>query len=221
MKNQSFTLKTVKRQTLNQHVYETIKRSILDGEIPAGAKLSEIQIGKQLGVSATPVREAFRMLTMEGLLHNDPWKGCVVQSFDEQTALDAIQCREALEVLALRLFLKRAQEKDILAIEYMLHQSEETEDISEFVATNSAIHNIWIDGCGNTHLQLLMQQLNTILLRERNVSANNENRRGEIIQEHHEILQAIRDKNSEIATKALSNHIQNGLKYSLQQNHKL
>ncbi len=84
---QEFTVKRVKRQTLNRTVYEAIKHSILKGDIPAGAKLSEVQMGKQLGVSATPVREAFRMLSMEGLIQIDPWKGAVVLGFSRTAAL--------------------------------------------------------------------------------------------------------------------------------------
>lgn len=214
--NSSFTMKRVNRQTLNQRVYQNIKQSILDGEIPPGCKLSEVQMGKQLGVSATPVREAFRMLAMEGLIRIDPWKGAVVQGFHPQEALEAIQCRDALETLALKLFLQRASEKEIDALEYMILQAETTQDLTEFVTLSSAIHDIWLEGCKNSRLLLLMGQLSPVLLRERNYSANDQKRKAEIILEHREILKALRARDIEAAVKALSRHIEQGYLYSTQ-----
>lgn len=209
-----FKVKSVKRQTLNQRVYQNIKQSILDGELPPGCKLSEVQMGKQLGVSATPVREAFRMLSMEGLIRVDPWKGAVVQGYNQQLALETLQCREALESLALKLFMEKAGKKDIQALEYMINQAENTDDINEFVSLSSAIHDIWLEGCQNSKLLTLMSLLNTELLRERNFSANNQIRKNAIIAEHREILKAIRSGDISAAVSALSKHIQNGYQYS-------
>lgn len=209
-----FKVKSVKRQTLNQSVYQNIKKSILDGELPPGCKLSEVQMGKQMGVSATPVREAFRMLAMEGLIRIDPWKGAVVQGFNPQSALETIQCRDALETLALRLFLEKASEKEIDALEYMINEAETTEDVNEFVSLSSAIHDVWLEGCRNSRLLSLMGQLNTDLLRERNYSANDRKRKEEIIAEHREILNAARAKDIDAAVQALHRHIERGYRYS-------
>lgn len=217
---QEFTVKRVKRQTLNRTVYEAIKHSILKGDIPAGAKLSEVQMGKQLGVSATPVREAFRMLSMEGLIQIDPWKGAVVQGFSKQAALENCQCREALELLALRLFMKKMTEKELDALRYMIHAARTTTDISEFVRTSSAIHDVWIKGSGNSKLQLMIGQLSTVTLRERNVSASDNLRRAEIIKEHARLLEALESRDTARAEEVLSSHIRKGFEYSLKQTEK-
>lgn len=214
---QEFTVKRVKRQTLNRTVYEAIKHSILKGDIPAGAKLSEVQMGKQLGVSATPVREAFRMLSMEGLIQIDPWKGAVVQGFSKQAALENCQCREALELLALRLFMEKMTEKELDALRYMIHAARTTTDISEFVRTSSAIHDVWIKGSGNSKLQLMIGQLSTVTLRERNVSASDNLRRAEIIKEHARLLEALESRDTARAEEVLSSHIRKGFEYSLKQ----
>lgn len=210
---QEFTVKRVKRQTLNRTVYENIKKSILSGDIPAGAKLSEVQMGRQLGVSATPVREAFRMLSMEGLIIIDPWKGAVVQGYSERAAIENSQCREALEGLALRLFMQRMSEKDLEALRYMIREAEQAEGISDFAQISSAIHDIWIKGCDNSRLLLMLSQLNDVTLRERNVSANDPVRRQQILNEHKELLDAMEQRNEERAAAALMNHIKNGFTY--------
>ncbi|MEA5135926.1 MAG: GntR family transcriptional regulator [Candidatus Fimivivens sp.] len=208
-----YPVKKVKRQTLNNYVYENIKHSILNGSIPAGVKLSEVGMGKQLGVSATPVREAFRMLAMEGLVRIDPWKGAMVQNYSEQTALETTQCREALEILSMELFMEKCLPQAIEAMRYMIEQVRSCEDVSEFVATSSAIHDIWIQGCGNTRLEGLLSQLNEVLLRERNISANDVKRRGEIVREHEDILDALKRKDRDAACAALRRHIRNGYDY--------
>lgn len=216
--NSDFTFQRVKRQTLNRTVYEAIKKSILSGELPAGVKLSEVQMGNQLGVSATPVREAFRMLSMEGLVTIDPWKGAVVQGYSQQAAVDNSQCREALELLALHLFMQKMNETDLAALQYMITQAEQTALLSDFVETSSAIHNLWIDRCGNSRIGQLMSQLNTVVLRERNVSATDEIRKKEIISEHRQILAALRARDEDAAAKALSLHIVNGFEYGKRKN---
>lgn len=213
MEQQEFTVKRVKRQTLNRTVYENIKKSILSGDIPAGAKLSEVQMGRQMGVSATPVREAFRMLSMEGLITIDPWKGAVVQGYSERAAIENSQCREALELLALRLFMQRMTEKDLSALRYMIKEAAETEEISDFVQISSAIHDIWIKGSDNSRLVLMLSQLNDVTLRERNVSANDPVRRQQILDEHKELLAAMEAKNVDRAAVALAVHIKNGFTY--------
>ncbi|MEG1849364.1 MAG: GntR family transcriptional regulator, partial [Oscillospiraceae bacterium] len=61
-------IRPVGRQPLNQKVYESLKMSILCGNIAPGVKLSENQVALQMDTSTTPVREAFRMLAAEGLV---------------------------------------------------------------------------------------------------------------------------------------------------------
>ena len=94
---------TVSRQTLSQKCYEQIKESILSRDIMPGERLQEVRIANMLDVSPAPVREAFRMLAMEGLIRIDPWKGAVVQCYSSEEILDVVQCRVALETLALKL----------------------------------------------------------------------------------------------------------------------
>ena len=73
--------KIKERETLNQKVYNSIKNMIIDGEIKGGDKLNEVDIAELLGVSATPVRETFRMLAMEGLVEIIPYKGVIVREY--------------------------------------------------------------------------------------------------------------------------------------------
>lgn len=206
----------IKRQTLNQRVYENIKASILAGRLTEGTKLSEQQMAASLGVSATPVREAFRMLATEGLVRIEPWKGAVVQGFTEADTLEAVQCREALECQAMRLIFDQLTEEDFQKIEGLVKQAQHTEDYSEFVHLSSSIHDVWIEGCGNRRLSAMMKQLDDVLLHDRNVSAVDAARTKQIVEEHTEILAALRAHDLNRAIAALTAHIYNGYRYSIQ-----
>lgn len=204
--------------TLNQKVYNTLKMAILNHDLPCGTKLNETQVAKQLSVSATPVREAFRMLSAEGLLRTEPWKGVFVQDFSRDEIQEAYQCREVLEPFALELLLQKNNGclPDHLLQEFreLLERSQSSIDVSEVVQINSHLHGIWINNCGNTKLRQLIDSLNEVLLHERNFSANDELRRRQIDQEHQAMLDSFERGDQHGAIQALRIHIKNGYHYS-------
>ena len=212
----------VARETLQQKVYENLKMLILDGAISPGTKLNETHVAKQMNTSATPVREAFRMLAAEGFVKMEPWKGVVVQEYKPCEIKDVFECREALEILGLELTVKRICESPnsselLKKLDKEIEKSENSSDLTEFVASNSEIHNFWISGSGNERLAVLMESLNDLLLHDRYVSGMDEERRKQIIKEHTDILKAIRACDIESAKKFLKLHIRNGYLYSMEQ----
>ena len=209
----------VGRQPLNQKIYENLKQLILEGTIPPGTKLNETQVARQMGTSTTPVREAFRLLAAEGFLKIEPWKGAVVQEYSTDEIMEVFRCREVLETLALELTISRLasapdREEALERIGKEIALSEE-DALSGFVDRNSGIHDFWIRGSGNHRLMALMDSLSDVLLHDRNVSAMDEDRRREIIQEHRQIFEAVQKLDQEAARAALVRHIQNGYRYSL------
>ncbi len=208
------------RQPLSQKIYESLKQLILEGDIPPGSKLNETQVAERMNTSTTPVREAFRLLASEGLVKIEPWKGVVVQEYSTDEILEVFQCRQVLETLALDLTISRMErlpnrEEELRRIEEDIALSEGEDAYSGFVGRNSGIHNFWIKGSGNRRLLLLMENLNDVLLHDRNMSAMDEKRREEIIAEHREIFRAVRVLDREGARAALTRHMENGYQYSL------
>lgn len=215
MDENNLSIRSVARQTLSQKAYESIKESILSGELEPGARLQEVRMAKLLGVSAAPVREAFRMLQAEGLIRIDPYKGAVVQKYSKDEMLDVIQCRIALETMALRIAYERLGTRLVERIGKGLKASAESEGVSDMVYVNNTLHQIWIQGCKNIKLIAFMDQLNDVVLREMNFSAIDERRSREIVAEHSAIYEALRSDDIELAVVKLSKHIQNGYMYSL------
>ena len=124
---------------LRDVVFKTLRQAILRGELQPGERLMEIALAKKLGVSRTPIREAIRMLELEGLVLMIPRKGAEVAGITEKSLRDTLEVRRALEELAIELSctkitddeieeLKQAEEefvnsienKDIIDLQYTL-----------------------------------------------------------------------------------------------------
>src|ERR1700758_5741009 len=83
-----------------ERAYEHTKRAIIRGDLAAGTMTSELLICQQLGLSRTPVHEAFLRLAAEGLLSLESRKGAVVRPMSPSEARDVLEMREAVEAMA-------------------------------------------------------------------------------------------------------------------------
>src|SRR5688500_15710836 len=93
--------------TKMEAVADSIRRRILDGKLPPGMQLMQEQVAQELGVSPTPVREAFGVLEAEGLIERRPHRGVVVAERDPQGVAEAFEFRSAVEVLAIKWIQER------------------------------------------------------------------------------------------------------------------
>ena len=88
---------------LRDVVFRTLRQAILRGELKPGERLMEIRLANQLGVSRTPIREAIRMLELDGLVIMVPRKGAQVAQITEKDLNDVLEVRLGLEELAVKL----------------------------------------------------------------------------------------------------------------------
>lgn len=91
---------------LREVVFKTLRNAIVHGEFEPGERLMEVTLAKRLGVSRTPVREAMRMLELEGLVVMIPRRGAEVARITTKDLSDALEIRMALEDLAAGLACK-------------------------------------------------------------------------------------------------------------------
>ncbi len=101
-----------KSLTRSLSVTDRIRAAILSGEIAPGARLHEIKLSEQLGVSRTPVRAALQSLSSEGLLDHAPNRGYAVRQFATSDIVDAYEIRSTLEALAARFAAERGLTED-------------------------------------------------------------------------------------------------------------
>lgn len=104
--------KRAETSLLTDQVYDMIHESIMNGDLPAGARLRVRDLAEQVGTSVMPVREAIRRLEEAGLAERSPHKGAVVKGLTLAELVHVYDVRRLLEVEAARLGAQRISAED-------------------------------------------------------------------------------------------------------------
>ena len=97
----------MQNETLSERVFTKLKDDILSGAYVPGERLLYEKVAERLGVSMTPLKDAFHKLEQEGLVNNVPRRGCFVTRLDDEDIVEYCQIRWALESLAVDLVCSR------------------------------------------------------------------------------------------------------------------
>lgn len=197
---------------LRDVVFNNIRQAILRGELKPGERLMEIALANQLGVSRTPVREAIRMLELEGLVIMVPRKGAQVAQITEQDLNDVLEVRLGLEELAVRIACERMTQEELDALLGAVKEFEsviEANNLSVLAEADVKVHEIIYNG---THNQRLVQIINNIreqMYRYRVEYLKDEECRENLCEEHYELWSALSRRDCKGAVDAISIHIKN------------
>lgn len=197
---------------LRDVVFKTLRQAILKGELAPGERLLEVQLADKLGVSRTPVREAIHKLAQEGLVVLIPRKGAEVASISEKSLRDVLEVRLALETLAVSLACERITQEDlqILEQEFLAFQkSVERDELLDITQRDEAFHDAIYNSTYNTRLVTMINNLREQMYRYRMEYIKERDKREMLVQEHLEIMNAIKAGDSEAAQEAIRRHIDN------------
>ena len=208
-----FQLQLSKGSPLSEQVYEQLKAAIMQGLLSPETRLTETEVAQQIGVSPTPVREAFRRLAAEGFLEIAPWKGVKVRSITEKEILETYQCREVLEGLACRLAASSIDSSGLQKLRRLIKKSQEAASANEIVTVNSAIHTLILEYAGNAKLRATLGLFHETIIRDRTLTAYNAARQHEIHGEHDAIFAALEAGDADAAEQAMRVHVRNGYAY--------
>ena len=125
----------IERPTLHEVVVSRLRDMIIEGQLPAGNRIHEGELCQHLGISRTPLREALKVLAMEGLVDLTPGRGATVRRLTAKDILDMLSVLSALERLAGTLTCQQATDEDIQEIR-RLHD----EMLSFYAAGDSGGH---------------------------------------------------------------------------------
>ncbi|MDE0160896.1 MAG: GntR family transcriptional regulator [Acidimicrobiaceae bacterium] len=147
------------RKNLSEQIIDAIRNAIVEGRFRPGDKIPEAELAEQLGVSRTPVREAFKLLEQQGLIEIRSKHGTYVASMNRAEAEDGLHVRAALEVLAVRQALDRlsVEEWDEICSRYeaMLQDAWRASDTADAVVGiefDIAWHTLLVESAGNQAL---------------------------------------------------------------------
>jgi DNA-binding GntR family transcriptional regulator len=187
---------SVKRTTLSERAYESIRRKIVIGAFPPRSKLVVAALANGLDLSATPINEALAALEREGLVSYLPHRGYFVSAVTRENVEEVYSVREVFELLAVRLAAQKADAATIERLEAILRQAQESirlGDATTFSDLDLEFHRvIWT----STNNSLLVA-----------TTARAPGRFRGAFEEHCEIYQAIKKKNSAAAVVAMRKHI--------------
>ncbi|WP_125566410.1 GntR family transcriptional regulator [Companilactobacillus insicii] len=138
-------MEPIKQMPTSTRVASLLRKAILSGEYSGEEELSLTKISNQLGVSRTPVREAFQQLSSEGLITLRMNKGAIVKSIDKKFIIDHFEVRILLECEAVkRAVNNRMDVSNLLEQEKELQNHPESAKIEDYVQVNQDIHrSIW------------------------------------------------------------------------------
>jgi DNA-binding GntR family transcriptional regulator len=142
-------------------VHARLRQLILDGTLPPGSVLSQLQLSRALGVSRTPLREALRMLQEEGLIDAEPNQRPRVKGFDSTDLESVYSTRILLESFAVALTIPTLTADDISAAEDALlrmRRAIEHEDFAEWRRAHREFHRVLVRGAGDQMVQLIEVQ---------------------------------------------------------------
>ncbi len=198
------------KYSLRGRVFNYIREGILSGRYGENEELKENTIGAELGVSRTPVREALRQLELSGLVNIIPNKGAYVTGISAKDAHDIYVIRSYLEGLCARWACENITEEQINAIEEVIFLSEfhtKKGHYDQIVELDSKFHKLIYDACGSKILEHELTVFHHYVERIRKITLSMEERAVRSNAEHTAILNAIRERNGELAEKLAHEHI--------------
>lgn len=195
---------------LRDVVFNTLREAILKGELKPGERLMELQLASKLGVSRTPIREAIRMLELEGLAVTIPRKGAEVAKMTEKDMEDVLQIRKALDALAVQLACDKITELQLRSLKLAMKNFEEStrsRDVKKVAQADVEFHDAIYKAADNPKLMNLLNNLREQMYRYRMEYLKDRQTHTELLKEHEEILKALEEKDEESAIRVTCRHV--------------
>ena len=190
-------------------VADELREAILRGVYPPGTRLRQEELAGQYGASRVPVREALRLLESEGLVTTVANAGAWIARLSLQEWVELYQVRERIEPLLLRYSMPELSEGQIDRLAELADTMARTTDVEHFLELDREFHLGSYAGAGTTFLGPTVQRLwNTTQHYRRAFTRLLDDESNRIVHdEHHMLVAAIRERDSDDAERVLLGHI--------------
>lgn len=200
------SLRPIKLLPARERVSSALREAILRQELKADQEITLEGIAEQLGVSITPVREAFQTLAADGLIKLRPNKGAVVLGITEDTIRDHYETRALLEAeAAARVCMKGTDITDIVNAYERSEKALSRHDTEEYSNLNQAFHYAIWNACGNKKIESILSSLWNGLSMGHKVTEEAYARIS--TNEHAGIVAAIKAGDADLARQRMNAHI--------------
>ena len=196
--------------SLHDEVAATLREQIFDGTLAPGSFLDEVALCERLSISRTPLREALKVLTAEGLLRHEPRRGCFVNEVTERDLDDIFPVIALLEGRCAYEAARNASDAELHELDALherLVRHAKARRINDYYATNHIIHEAIIKLADNKWLAQVIGDLRKILKLARLQQLHAPGRLDQSLSEHLAVFAALKARDSEGADAAMRTHM--------------
>lgn len=199
----------MEKQSMSVDLAEYIKQQILDGQLNPGDRIVETKVAKELGISQTPVREAIRQLSGEGIITIVPNKGPMVRTFDMKDIFEVYSLRSMLEGLAIRLAVQLATDEEISELVRFFDEMKRKmadEDVESLLQESVYLHQSIIRLSNHARLIASYESITFHISLAGRILGRVSTKRKEI-EQHAELIEALVRRDPDHAEKVMREHI--------------
>ncbi|WP_419873522.1 GntR family transcriptional regulator [Candidatus Pristimantibacillus sp. PTI5] len=195
--------------SISEHVYTTLKKEILAGDLQPGARLLVLEIAKKFNISQAPVREALERLKSAGFITGIPNKGSVVSNITSKEIRDIFELREIIEGFAVRRSMEHLTEEDFLYLEDIIHKMDlahEQNDILNILELDMEFHGFFYRRCDNHMILELWNRMRIKVMRFMAIS-NRHYSTDELADWHLRLVEVLRSGDTVLAEQTFVEHM--------------
>lgn len=200
----------ISRPSLHDAVVSRVRDLIIQGVLEPGVRIHEGNLGRELGVSRTPLREGLKFLASEGLIELVQGRGAIVRRFTPKNVHDSLVVLGAIEGLAGRLACENATDGEVKAVRE-LHDRMialyRARDRLPYFKLNQAIHSKLVEIAGNEPLLHVHAQLQARLKRIRYIGHEGPEKWRGAVEDHERIMAALEARDPDRTAQALTAHM--------------
>lgn len=200
----------IERPTLHNVVVSRVRDMIIEGHLAAGSRIHEGQLGEQLGVSRTPLREALKVLASEGLVELVPSRGALVRQLTAKDVRNMLAVQAVLEEMAGKLACENASDEQIRAVRALHDEMTalyRAHDRLSYFKKNQGIHEMLVALSGNDALCQVHDQLQKQMRRIRFLGHRDDANWAAAVADHEEMIAALEARDGGRLAKALTDHL--------------
>jgi DNA-binding GntR family transcriptional regulator len=201
----------IERLTLHEEVTNRLRDMIVESQLQPGERIQEMELAQQLRVSRTPIREALKVLTSEGLVELLPLRGAIVKAFSAKDARDMLDVIAQLEEYAARRACDASDDQiqDILHLHERMREHHVRGERPAYFALNQQIHAALIALADNDTLTMTHALLSK-RMRSLRYSGNSEPQNWAMaLAEHDLMMHALAARDRDALAQAMGDHIRN------------
>jgi DNA-binding GntR family transcriptional regulator len=205
--------RVARRKSLREEVYDSLRKSILHGKLEGGQRLIEEQLAFQIGISRTPVREAFHKLERDDLVTRLSKGGFAVRKFTREDVEEIFGIRTALESYAAYLATLHISPEKLSLLEKKIEETEKalrSEDRDKVIQLHTEFHDLLYKSCRSKKLIDMISNFRDYFYRYRSPLLKTERGVNESMEGHRQMLEAMKKKNPRLVERLVRKHLERG-----------